>query len=456
MPYNNAYNRQIADDINSINERYATLYAYSPVDGRENPYAEGGSSAGVLFQKGSSSKRDGEDNIYNNHNDLPPVYYWGNDSEGMEGGSGFGASTFRDTGYGESLGAGAEGQYVKGGAMCTGSAMCNCPCCCDRKIGGSKKDGRQFGRNVATELNHGVMEGGAWYNDVLSTISNIGSAVAPFAPLLMALGKPHPTGGSHLQELGRIMGEDMERGMKGGAWYNDVLKGISDVGSIALKVAPFLLALGKPKKMKGRGLAENLKKIGDMAGAYGKLKDSMPGASHMDVLKTVDSAFKKMKMKGGDLAQAEISAPEGAGVCGGAILGNPDPYPRQGNSERVAGRGRGRPKGSKKLTGSNGDLLAMPDSVMSNGVPPKQMLRGSYGGKKPSAKDKKIIASVKKMMGGEKKILPGVTRMPAEMKEGGKRVNKRAEIVKEYMKKHGCKMIEASRKVKELGLYKKD
>jgi hypothetical protein len=68
-------------------------------------------------------------------------------------------------------------------------------------------------------------------------------------------------------------------------------------------------------------------------------------------------------------------------------------------------------------------------------------------------KDKKVIAEVKKMLGGEearpKKILPG-----ACLKTGDGR-KARAEIVKAYMQKHGCKMIEASRKVKELGLYKK-
>ena len=66
MPYNNPYNRSIANVMDGINERFAHLYAYSPVDGRGNPFAlEGGSSAGVLFQMGNASKRDGEDNIVN-------------------------------------------------------------------------------------------------------------------------------------------------------------------------------------------------------------------------------------------------------------------------------------------------------------------------------------------------------------------------------------------------------
>ena len=437
MPYSNTYNRRIADDIDAINERYSTLYAYSPIDGRGNEYSYGGSNAGVLFQMGSSSKRDGEDNIYNNHNNLPPVYYYGNDSEGMQGGSGFAEGTYRDTGFGEQLGAGAEGVYAKGEGISGGS--------CDRKIGGSK-DGAEFGRNVATEFNEGVKTGGAWYNDVLSTIGDVGSALAPFAPLLLALGKPHPSGGSHMQELGRIMGEDCDRGMKGGAWYNDVLKGIGDVGSVAMKLAPFLMALGKPKK--GRKKA-----CGISGGDLAQAEISTPaGAGKV-------SAAEKKKAKNVLIATQLAGAPGMLGakiynaVTGGSILGNRDPYPIQGDSERVAGRGRGRPKGVRGmhqvLTGTNGDLLAMSSDNLPSGVPPNQMLRGSYGGKKPSAKDKKIIASVKKMLGGESIV----KEMPQET--GGKRVNKRAEIVKKVMKDKGMKMIEASKYVKEHGLYKK-
>lgn len=141
----------------------------------------------------------------------------------------------------------------------------------------------------------------------------------------------------------------------------------------------------------------------------------------------------------------------------------------QGNSTRLAGRG----KAKKVMNGANGDLLAMPGVVLANGVPPNAQLRGSYGGGKPhSDVEQKVMDAVKMKLGKGKitkaekdalksvvakhggKNLSGMTDKRAEL-SGGDGRKKRAEIVKEYMKKHGVKMIEASKKVKELGLYKK-
>jgi hypothetical protein len=154
---------------------------------------------------------------------------------------------------------------------------------------------------------------------------------------------------------------------------------------------------------------------------------------------------------------------------GGAILGNPDPYPVQGNSVRLAGRG----KAKKQMVNANGSLLAMPSVVLANGVPPNAQLRGSYGGGKPhSAVEKKVMDAVKAKMGkgkitkAEKDALKsvvekhgganlsGMTDKRAEMKVGDGR-KARAEIVKKVMKEKGMKMIEASKYVKEHGLYKK-
>jgi hypothetical protein len=176
---------------------------------------------------------------------------------------------------------------------------------------------------------------------------------------------------------------------------------------------------------------------------------------------------------------------------GGAILGNPDPYPVQGNSQRIAGkgkisasekkalqsvlekhtekRGRGRPKGSgkKQLIGKNGDLLAMPSPVLANGVPPTAQLQGSYGGGKPhhSKAEMKVMKAVEKKLkkGGMSgcgvsggKNLSGMTdRTIGGGVSGGDGRKARAEIVKKIMKERGVKMIEASKIVKAEGLYKK-
>ena len=369
MPYDNPYNRRIANELGSINERFATLYAYSPVDGRAG-YAEGGSNAGVLFQTASASKRDGEDNIYNNNYTgdmkLPEVYYWGQDSEGMRGGNGFAEGSFRDTGEGHQMGASAVGHFDKGAGM--------------------------SGGNLWTDIYHGFEDLG----------SDIGSAV----DYVIGSGKPDA---EKARMLGRLLAHAMKgKGMMvGGSWWSSLKDGISDVVGFLPELAIHAIAGAKPKKAK--------------------------------------------KMKGGDLALAEITPP-----TGGAILGNPDPYPVQGDSNRVAGRGRPKKMKGGAILGTNGDLLAMPSVALPNGVPAQEQLRGSYGGgAKPSAVEAKVMKAVaKKLKGG--KNLSGMTDKRAEMeapKVGGDGRKKRAEIVKKIMKEKGLKMIEASKYVKEHKLY---
>jgi hypothetical protein len=405
MPYDNPYNRNIANELAQVNHRYAKLYAYSPVDGSG---MSGGSTGGVLFQMGNASKRDGEDNMYNDEMKLPPQYYYGQDGESMMGGSGFAEGTFRDTGEGfqEGVVGGASpvGVYEKGGGM----------------SGGNKE-------------------------------------VSDMAKDLFGGASP-----AHFRQLGRMLGQHMKgRGMSGGSIWDDIQEGLGDVMGFVPKLA--MSALG--------------------------------GASPAD---------------------------KEVGV-GGAILGNPDPYPRQGNSERIAGRGkisakerkalesilakhpemrgagfwddfksgfnsvispvasvvkavaplfgqpeisaglsaigygkrgRGRPK-KAELKSANGDLLAMPSPVLANGVPPTAQLRGAYGGAKhsDSLKESVIKAVEKKMKGG--KNLSGMTDKTKEMKGAGDGRKARAEIVKKVMKDRKVSMIEASKIVKAEGLYKK-
>lgn len=395
MPYNNEMNRDIARQLNTINERFATLYAYSPVDGRGG-YS--GGAAGVLFQTASASKRDGEDNMYNNQMHLPNVYSYGNDSEGMAGGNAFAKGTFRDTGFGESLGAGkATGEFDK-----------------DNIIG--------YGNGVVGA----GMQGGTFWD----TLGDIGNTALKFAPLLLALGKP--TGGSHAEDVGKAFKETMEcAGLSGGNFWNDFIKGIGDVADVAGKIVPVAM------KVFGKG------DVGDAQitpNTGGKKRGRPKGSGIKEDVKKYVEAVKD------NIAKKEKK--------GGAILGNPDGYPRQGNSQRVAGRGR------PKVSGKNGDLLAMSSPDLANGTPPTAQLRGSYGGAKPklTKEEKKLIKEAKKMMGkGEKKILPGACRMEASGVSGGKGGrSKRAEIVKKIMKERGVKMIEASKIVKSEGLYKKE
>jgi hypothetical protein len=437
MPYNNPYNRSIANVVDGINERYAHLYAYSPVDGRGNPFAlEGGSSAGVLFQMGNASKRDGEDNIVNDNLNLPPVYYYGNDSEGMKGGNGFAQGSFVDRGDGIQMGVGSGapvGVFEKGSGIKGG----NRAHCSDDMEGG----------NIFSDIYHGFEDLG----------SDIGSAVEYLNPF----GSGHPPQHKDMKAkmLGRMLGKLMKhahegKGMSGGSWWSALKDGISDV----VGFIPDLIVHGLGKKKAGR----------------------------------------PKKMKGGAVAE-EVER-----NVGGAILGNPDPYPVQGNSERVAGRGkitkkerdalksvlekhepkkgRGRPR--KQLVGDKQhDLLAMPSPVaLENGVPPTAQLRGSYGGAKP-IKEAVMKAVEKKLKGGmnlkgmtdkraemlplvegtvmptgkghKKNALEVAPKIEAKMGAGDGR-KKRAEIVKRIMKEKGLKMIEASAYVKAHNLYKKD
>ena len=326
MPYNNPYNRGIANEIHTINERFAHLYAYSPVDGRGNSYAmDGGSSAGVLYQMGNASKRDAEDNVVNDNLELPPVYYYGNSAEEMQGGNGFAQGTFRDRGDGQQLGV-ASGSYVKGSGMSGGDIV-------DRlmkKKNMSKSEAVKYAQEQGyydnpAERSQRTADAQAkaeadyqashpkqptFWEQVGSTLEDIAPTVAELAVHALGAGK-HDKG----REMGQALQHIMSKGdLKGGSFWDDL-------GSTLLHLAPALLGVGKKK----------------------------PGRP------------KKV---------------------GGAILGNPDPYPVQGDSQRLAGRGRGRPK--KQLVGDNGDLLAMPNSILANGVPPTAQLQGSYGGSKPS------------------------------------------------------------------------
>lgn len=360
MPYSTPYNKRIADEVGQYNHRFATLFAYSPVDGRSG-YAEGGSAGGVLFQMGNASKRDGEDNIYNDDITLPSVYYEGQDSEGMKGGSGFAEGTFRDTGIGHQDGASAV--YQKG-------------------------SGQEVGGNLWTDIYHGFEDLG----------SDIGKATD------YVFGSGHPE--HHAKKarlLGRMMGKMMKemkegKGMSGGSWWDSLKEGVSDV----VGLVPHLLLHG--------------------------LGQEVPASV---------GAGKKRGRK--------------AKKSGGAILGNPDPYPVQGDSQRLAGRGK-----KELVSKAQDDLLAMPEPVLANGVPPKAQLRGSYGGAKPQSKaEKKVMDAVaKKLKGG--KNLSGMTDQREVMGAGkvdGRKA--RAEVVKKIMKEKGMKMIEASKYVKEHGLYKK-
>ena len=393
MPYQNQYNQRIANEINAYNDRFATQFAYSPVDGRGHPYQlDGGGTGGVLYQMGNASKRDGEDNIVNDNVApyLPEVYYLGNDAQGdMNGGNGYAEGTYRDRGDGHSLG--VTGKYEK-------------------KSGG----------NFLSDLSDGFKDLGS---DVVSGANYVFGS------------------GHHAKHIGEMLKASKEK--YGASWWDTVKQ-----------VVPSLL-LGVGKKPRSK---------------------------------------KPKKMKE---------------ITGGSILGNPDAYPRIGNNKRMERDStndiveekyeevkpkESKPKESKpkakkklirvaKLKGSaellgskQDDLLAMPNPVLSNGVPPTAQLRGSYGGSgkpKKAKVEKTLIKLIEKKMKGKGKSKDVSTDSSSSsdsdsdneknIKEDKNQVIKtvggsrsvRAEIVKKIMKEKGLSMINASKYVKEHNLYKK-
>jgi hypothetical protein len=101
MPYDNEYNRYIAQELENANRNYAQNYAYSQV-----------TSEGGHFKMGNASKRDGGDGVYNNTLELPADYYYGG-PEPVVGGSGFASGTYRDTGFDSVRGVGGVAHYEK-------------------------------------------------------------------------------------------------------------------------------------------------------------------------------------------------------------------------------------------------------------------------------------------------------------------------------------------------------
>lgn len=402
MPYDNQYNRAIANELGSINQRFATLYAYSPVDGRGMC---GGSNAGVLFQMGNASKQDGENNLYNEDLNLPPQYFYGNNAESMMGGSGFAEGTFRDTGFGhqdgaeDMFGSSPEGEYEKGMGMSGGN----------KEMTGMAKD--LFGNASSKEF----------------------------------------------RMLGQMLGQHMKgKGMSGGSVLSDIQEGLSDTMGFVPRlfmggaspadkeVGVGGAILGNPDPYPVQGNSQRIAGRGKMTATERKSLQSilakhpeMTGAGFWDDFKSgfnsvISPVASVVKAVAPFLGQPEISA-------GISALG----YGKEK-------KGRGRPKGSKKkeLLSANGDLLAMPSPVaMSNGVPPTAQLRGSYGGAKPSLKESVIKAVEKKMKGG--KNLAGMTDKREEMKGSGDRRKARALMVKKIMAEKGMKMIQASSYIKQ-------
>jgi hypothetical protein len=152
-------------------------------------------------------------------------------------------------------------------------------------------------------------------------------------------------------------------------------------------------------------MVANPEMTGLNTGSYGNLGAGMYGSSGFSEGTFRDLGFKNEHQNGAD--GSGVYDKKGCGASGGM---------------------------EKKVGGTE---LGLPDKLAGQG--------------KITKAEKDALKSVLKKHGG---ALVPVANMQSNMSAGGKPNNRNA-IVKAYKDKHGCSLIEASRKVKELGLYKK-
>ena len=367
MPYDNAYNRAIAQELNTADRNYATEYAFSKVTGV--------SSGGSHLKIGNASKHDGEDGVYNDGIPLGDSYFYG---EGRSGGSAFAEGSYRDTGFDhvEGVGSGMK-EYTKGKGHYKDDETVTPTETLPTGTGGSLPKVKQDRAVKPIDLNREEMK--------------------------IDGGSKKMAGGFALSDLGN----------------SDWWKGLRIEGGKKITEA-------KAKKIVG-GF-----KVGDLGNSdfYKNLRvegGGMSGGFKISDLGNSDW-WKGLRIEGGKKMLVSHSKAL-AKMFGGTILG-------------LQGQGR------KKLVDKEGTLLANSACILPNGVPPKAQLHSSSmsGQGKITKKEKDALKSVLAKHGEPCK---------GSGMSGGDGRTKRASIVKAYMAKHNVKMIEASKKVKELGLYKK-
>jgi hypothetical protein len=262
----------------------------------------------------------------------------------------------------------------------------------------------------------GALVGG----DILGDLGKVSQAVAPFLPLLMGLGRgdplpPHPHGGNWADDLGKVSQAiapfaplllGLGRGKMPSKYaINKVIKGgnwLDDLGKVSQAIAPFaplLMGLGR-----GGNWADDLGKVSQAIAPFAPL---LMGLGR--------------KKRGGSLSGMAVRHTPMVGADGHGIL----PFQPVSATPSV---GSGRKKGG---------VMIMDDPSqfhINTGMMPPAL--ASYNPPVPSVSGKG--------KGGVRKQLPH---------SGKKRESARGAIVAEVMKKHGLNLAQASKFVKEHGLY---
>lgn len=396
MPYDNDYNARIAKELGRSNRRFADYHAFDNIVGRGGAMGSGYGH----FKLGNASKEDGLDGMYNNKLNLPKAYY------GLEGGSGFAEGSFRDTGEGSVLGAGkGMKEYDK---------------CCE-------------GGNIF----HDIWDGIKAVPDSLKSLPNALLNEAKKLKSAVGLGMVQPIKDEayKLQPDRRVPPKEARviGGKKAKAKKEE-----KEVGEDEAKEwVGSMMGCGKMTKKRRTELQRIFKKQGKMMG--GAFWDSV-----------ADWGKKQLKDQGDNpYAKAGLEAIKNIGygkMKGGAFWDKLADWGKKQLKEQGDN-----PYAKAGLQGiqdigygmSGGTLLGNPDR-------PKEVI--GFG-----KMDEEIKMAVAKKLKGKGKLKTVESQMPSSSMSGfGKSDGrkKRAEIVKKVMAEKGLKMIEASKYVKQHGLYK--
>lgn len=397
MPYDNDYNARIAQELGRSNRRFADYHAFDNIVGRGGAMGSGYGH----FKLGNASKEDGLDGMYNNKLNLPKAYY------GLEGGSGFAEGSFRDTGEGSVSGAGkGMKEYDK---ECEGGNIFH-----------DMWDGLKAVPDSLRSLPNALL------NEAKKIKSAVGlGMVDPQRDMTYEYLQPSP--------LVKAKNTRVVGGKKTKAKKEEKEVGEED----AKEWVGSMMGCGKMTKKRRTELQRIFKKQGKMMG--GAFWDSVADWGKKQLKDQGDNAYAKAgleaiknigygKMKGGafwdklaDWGKKQLKEQ------------GDNPYAKAG-LQGIQDIGYGM---------SGGTLLGNPDR-------PKEIM--GFG-----KMDEEIKMAVAKKLKGKGKLKTVESQMPSSSMSGfGKSDGrkKRAEIVKKVMAEKGLKMIDASKYVKQHGLYK--
>lgn len=407
MPYNNALNRSIAEQLRKNDEAYIKHTA--------NSYDVAESQVGYAHTRNVD-----ESNIHQIENDLQ---YKENHLEGGAYGArgGFATGTFRDTGYGS----------VEGGSKYM-----------NNEVQYENNENNQFGGGFFSDFGKGFKKGfSAVLKPASAILGLIPSPQAQIASGVLGMASDAVGGGQNINNIKPSVKKEKElllvRRLEGG---EPSKKNIGEIEKVVKKRGR------KPKTVGGadvfgiaaktigqntnKKLADVIKSTGNTLGTAAKTIGENTNKKLVDVLKST----------GNTLGTA-------AKTTGQSTFKKVADVVKSGN-----GKKRGRPN---KMKGSGGDGLARPfnmvkeDGTTGNGKP-KRII----GGYKltPVANMHSSSMAGQGKRGRKKKEVKEVEEVKEVNENKGK---KRSDIVKEVMKKRGVNMITASSIVKNEGLYKK-